>query len=102
MKPEVAVFTKDRPATKADFWNAFRGRRGFVSVQVDVARSVIGANAPRYWERKGYLVTKENNKGELVYELTEAGKTHLLEGIKRYLKNHPNDRDSLKNLPRDF
>jgi hypothetical protein len=102
MKPQAAVFTKDRKATKAEFWKAFRGRRGFKAVQVDEAHAVIGTHAPRYWEKQGWLVAQENGRGELVYTLTEEGKDHLLTGISRFLKNHPSARTELQNLPRDL
>lgn len=100
MKPEIATFTKKRPVTKADIWGVFRGQRGFRQVQVDRAKAVIGANAPRYWERMGYMVSKTNRKDELVYELTEAGKRHLLEGMERYLRNHPAEKGDIPHLPK--
>lgn len=89
MKPEVAKFTTDRRVTKVEIWNTFRGPRGFRTAQVDVAKSIMGANAPKYWESKGYMVKKENSKGALVYALTSSGKKHLEDGVVRYIKAHP-------------
>lgn len=98
MKPKVKVFSKDKPVTKLQLWNCFRGQRGFVAVQVDTAHSIIGLNAPRYLKKKEYLevITR---RGEELYSLTEDGRKWLLEGFSRYLKNHPGDRAKAKNVP---
>lgn len=89
MKPEVKVFSKDAPCTKLDIWQAFRGPKGFIAnVPVAEAQSVIGANVPRVMEREGRLY-KHELRGVEYYSLTEEGEEWLLEGMQRYLKNHP-------------
>jgi hypothetical protein len=98
MKPAVKVFTKDNPVTKLDLWNCFRGHRGFINIQVDTAKSLIGENSPRYLTSKGYLGVVERKNVEY-YSLTTAGAKWLLDGFKRYLKNHPLDRKKAKHLP---
>lgn len=88
MIPEIKRFTKDNPCTKIDIWNCFYGKRGFIKVSVVEARSKIGVNAPRVMEGNAYLVRK-NAATMDYYELTELGKEWLVNGVKRYLKNHP-------------
>ena len=113
MKPEPAVFTKDKPCTKAELWRCFRAdphnKRGlevfrltspggFWSVQVDEAHAIIGKNAPRYMESKGYLVVDRTPRSEF-YRLTPAGEDWLINGIKAYAKNHPVEAAKLPYLP---
>lgn len=98
MKPEVAKFTRDRPVTKLQLWNTFYGERGFRAVQVDAAKAEIGANAPRYLLRKGYI--KEIDTGAVLsYTMSEIGKKWLTQGIVRYLNNHPADRGKVNFIP---
>lgn len=99
MKPEVRVFTKDRPVNKADLWACFRrGPRGFATVQVDEAHAVIGKNAPRYLETKQYLVVDRTPQGD-TYRLTPLGEVWLTAGIKAYVKNHPAEAEDIQFLP---
>lgn len=100
-KPPVAEFTRDNPCTKLHIWNCFRGRRGFVRVQVDEAKAQIGANAPRVMERNGRLVQVSSTKADY-FELTDDGKKWLLQGFGRYLKNHPDHRSRAKHIPKDL
>lgn len=89
MKPVPAIFTKDNPVTKRELWACFRrSLRGFATVQVDDAHAIIGLNAPRYLERKEYLV-KHTAAGGDFYKLTPLGEEWLASGIKAYAKNHP-------------
>ena len=98
MKPTVKQFTKDKPCTKLDIWNCFRSRRGFIPAQVNAAKSIIGANAPRVMEQhKRVRVTSRSNVD--YYELTAEGKKWLVRGIKNYVRNHPGDRSKAKHLP---
>jgi hypothetical protein len=98
MKPQVAVFTKDNPCTKIHIWNCFRGQRGFRRAQVDEARAVIGANAPRGMIAQGRL--ERVSKGNVdYYQLTEAGKKWLYQGMQNYLRNHPDRRPEAQSLP---
>lgn len=99
MKPKVAVFTKDNPCTKKDLWCCFkRERNGFSKVQVDDAHSIIGVNAPRYMEQKGYLVCSKQDSGDF-YCLTPDGSRWLIDGIQRYVKNHPSERGDIQFYP---
>ena len=89
MKPEVAVFTKERPVNKVDLWYCFRrSPSAFAVVQVDAAHAIIGKNAPRYLEKKGYLERRASKQAEH-YALTKTGEAWLGAGIKAYAKNHP-------------
>ncbi len=90
MKPEVKVFSRESPCTKLEIWNCFRNKRsaGFVRVPVPEAQAQIGANVPRVMEREGRLVSVVAGQVQY-YVLTEEGEDWLLEGFKRYLKNHP-------------
>jgi hypothetical protein len=88
MKPEVKIFDRENPCTKLDIYNCFRGRRGWLSVQVDVAHSDIGINAPRVMERDGKIVKVKTAKGDF-YELTDYGMEWLDKGIRSFLRNHP-------------
>jgi hypothetical protein len=98
MKPQPAKYTRERPVRKVELWNCFYGRRGFKSVQVDAAKAIIGANAPRYLLRKEYI--EEIDTGEVLsYNLTEVGKRWLTDGMVRYLRNHPLDRAKLNYFP---
>ena len=67
---------------------------GGEGVQVDEAHSLIGKNAPRYLESKGYLVKISNHAGDY-YKLTASGESWLIRGIESYLKNHPSERSSV-------
>jgi len=98
-KPEIAVFDRQNPCTKVEIWNCFHGRTGFKRVQVDVAKSVIGANVPRVMEREGRLVVEKGKKEDL-FILTPVGEVWLTEGIKRYLKNHPAEVADVKYPPK--
>lgn len=101
MKPTVAKFTRDNPCTKLHIWNTFRGRRGFLPVQVTEAQAQIGANAPRVMERKGYLIRERGDRAD-VYILTPSGEDWLTEGMQRYLKNHPAEEENANHLPRSW
>lgn len=101
MKPEPRVFDKGSPCTKLEIWNCFRGRRGWLSVQVDVAHSMIGVNVPRVMERDGKLIKVTTAKGDF-YELTDYGHDWLLAGIKSFVRNHPSRVDELQYpIPQD-
>lgn len=101
MKPEIKVFTKDSPCTKADLWRCFRERNEFVMVPVPIAHSIIGVNVPRGLEAKGRM-TVEKDHGTDYYCLTEEGEEWLLAGMQRYLKNHPAEIPNTKYLPRSW
>lgn len=99
MRPEPAQFTKDNPVRKTDLWRCFRrSSRGFATVQVDEAHSIVGKNAPRYMEAKGYLLKQSGPAGDF-YKLTADGETWLTRGIESYVKNHPAERDTIAHLP---
>lgn len=88
MKPQPRVFTKDRPCTKLEIWEAFRGPNGFVRVPVVEAQAIIGVNVPRVMEREGRLVI-ETVRGVEYYVLTDEGEGWLLAGFTSYTRNHP-------------
>lgn len=88
MKPPVAVFTRQNPCTKFHIWQCFRGPKGFVSVEVAHAQSIIGANVPRVMEREGRLVL-QNRRSVDYYVLTETGKEWLVKGMTSFVRNHP-------------
>lgn len=91
MKPEAAVFTREKPVTKVELWNCFRvSERAFRAVQVDAAHAKIGKNAPRYLEKKGYVVKNTTARADY-YTLTPEGEEWLIRGIKAYAKNHPSE-----------
>lgn len=99
MKPTVAKFTKQRPVNKGDIWRALRGRRQYrKSTQIDAVHAVIGLNAPRNMLVNGYLVKSVHGKAD-VYILTESGKEWLTKGVIAFLRNHPDQRDELQNVP---
>ena len=97
-KPSVKVFTKEHPCTKLDLWNAFRGKRGFIRQQVDVAYSFIGKNAPRNMLIQGYaeVVTTRNID---YLRLTGEGEEWLMKKFTRQLPQHPEWYAAVKNLP---
>lgn len=101
MKPPVAVFSKEKPCSKLQIWNAFRGRRAFGSVLVVDAQAQIGVNVPRIMEREGRLVRREV-AGQDIYTLTPDGEGWLFAGMQAYLKNHPADVEKANFLPRGF
>ena len=94
MKPEVRTFSRDNPCTKKDLWQCFRGPAGYRRVQVSVAHSQIGVNAPRVMERQGYLVKNATPQGDFL-ALTESGRQWLEKGIRAYVKNHPAERGEI-------
>ena len=98
-KPEVRVFTKDSPCSKLDIWNTFRTRRGFKRVQVDEAKSHIGANAPKNMLKHGYVEVVDVKNVEC-YELTEDGKDWLKTGIAGFVKRHPDEASDAVYLPK--
>ena len=100
MKPEPKRFTKDNPVRKTDIWRCFRKSDSFRSVQVDMAYHLIGKNAPRYMEKKGYLVRENQARGDY-YTLTSSGEEWLTKGIIAHLKNHPADKSLITELPQD-
>ncbi len=99
MKPEVRVFTKQKPCTKKDIWNCFRGPGAFLKVQTDNAHALVGVNVPRVMERQGYLVKESLPKGDY-YSLTSMGQVWLENGIKSFLRNHPAEAKNVRNMPR--
>lgn len=94
MKPEVKTFTRENPCTKRDLWECFRGPTGFRRVQVSVAQSQIGVNAPRVMERNGHIVKNETPQGDF-YTMTPLGRDWLERGIRAYVKNHPSERSEV-------
>lgn len=99
MKPEAAQFTRDQPVTKRELWSCFRrSHNGFATVQVDEAHAVIGKNAPRYMEQKGYLIREATTRGDF-YAITALGGEWLVSGIKAYAKNHPAERPDIEFFP---
>lgn len=89
MKPKVKKFTKDEPCTKAHLHNCFADADGnYQPVQVNIAKSIIGANAPRHMADKGYVVI-ETVDNETVYKLTDSGQQWLLDGVRQWRKLHP-------------
>lgn len=97
MKPETRTFTKENPCTKKDLWHCFRTAAGFQKVQVGIAHSLIGVNAPRVMERNGYLVKETLPTGDF-FSLTPFGRLWLEKGIHAYLKNHPAEQSAVKFL----
>lgn len=91
MKPMVKQFSRDQPCTKLEIWNCFKGRRGWRRVQVDIAHSKVGINAPRYMLKQGYLTVGENRQVEY-YSVTRKGQDWLWTKFRSYLINHPEDR----------
>jgi hypothetical protein len=100
-KPAVRVFTKDEPCSKLDLWNCFKARRGFKSPQVDEAKAIIGANAPKNMLRLGYVEVVEI-KGADCYQLTEEGEEWLVAGIKGFVVRHPDRASEAVHLPRSL
>jgi len=101
MKPEVKVFSRDEPCTKLNIWNAFKGVRGWKRVQVDVAHSIVGLNAPKNMLSNSYI--EKGVKGaEEYYYLTEIGKEWLTIKFRNYLLTHPDKRKLALNLPKSF
>lgn len=99
MKPPVKKFDRANPCTKVELWNAFRGRRTFrKSVQVAVAHSIIGVNAPRNMLAKGYVEVVES-RGVESYALTEDGAAWLTKGLQNFLKRHPERVEDARNVP---
>lgn len=94
--PVVKVFTRENPCTKADIWECFVGDRGFRSVSIPIARSIIGANTPRYLDREGYISVSRVRNTDF-YTLTEKGKRWLIDGVRSYIRNHPSEANSVKN-----
>lgn len=99
MKPEVKTFARGGTVTKADFWKAFRGERGFVGRPIAEVQSIVGANAPKYWLKQEYLEIYTDRDGADCYKLTAEGREHLMKGIVRHLELHPEDRRGLRHLP---
>ena len=99
MKPEPKQFDKQNPCTKFDLWQCFRGKRGFVRVQIDEAHAIIGLNAPRNMRYHGYVQMVEVRNVEY-YELTSLGRAWLMEGFHRYIKAHPERMTEVKYLPK--
>lgn len=90
MRPEPAKFTKANPCTKRELWSCFRHASGYHTVQVDAAHAIIGLNAPRYLESRGYLLKERRADGDY-YRLTAVGRAWLERGIRAYVKNHPTE-----------
>lgn len=88
MKPEVAVFSKSKPVSKVEIYNAFTNNGRYVDRSVAEAQATIGANAPKYLIKKG-LVTMRTIGGVDTYSLTKEGRLWLIDGITRYLTLHP-------------
>lgn len=99
MKPHVAVFSRTDPVTKLELWLCFKRKAvGFAEVQVDIAHSVIGLNAPRYMEKQGYLIKDKRKDGDF-YVITQLGEEWLTRGILAYAKNHPSEATDIRFLP---
>ena len=102
MKPQPKKFTRGNICTRRLIWNCFRGRRGFVPVQVAIVESQIGINVPADMivQRRLYLFYESTDQGEAeYYELTESGEEWLLKGIVGHLKLHPDEYATTNNLP---
>lgn len=88
----VRVFTKAAPCNKIDIWNTFRGRRGFITVPVTVAKgnqeegTGIGEHVPGHLVRAG-RAEYVTSKGEECIRLTEEGKAWLSKGTETYIRN---------------
>jgi hypothetical protein len=98
MRPDVKVFTRDNPCTKKDLWACFTNALGFIQPTVTEAHSVIGTHAPRYMERKGFLVVERTAQTDR-YALTPTGMAWLEKGIASYAKNHPAEVQYIPNYP---
>ena len=99
MRPDVRVFSRDAPCTKAEIWECLvQGPGKYSQVQVDVAHSIIGKNVPRVMESNSYLRVVHTATGDY-YQLTDTGELWLLHGILSYVKNHPESVKTLKFLP---
>lgn len=101
MKPEPAKFTRENPCTKLHLWKCFRGKRGWKQVQVDVAHSIIGVNAPKYLLRKRYAKLVQTPQEDR-YALTDEGKEWLEHKFKNYLYRHPEAVKEVSVYPKGF
>jgi len=95
---EIKVFTRDNPCTKVDLWNCFYQGGTFAARPVLETRGEIGLHAPKYLRKHGYatLVSRGNIDA---YVLTKAGQQWLVDGVKRHLELHPEDRALLVEYP---
>ncbi len=96
-------FTKDRPCSKIEIWNAFYGpgaqRAGGVgATDIVRARAIIGRHVPRALVMASRAHEMEKS-GEHLLVLTAVGDEWLKKGIRRYLLNHPERLDEAENLP---
>lgn len=98
MKPEIRIFTKDSPCSKADLWRCFHPYRSFATVPIAEAQAIIGANAPRGMEQHKRLQRVEV-RGVECYRLTSSGEAWLIAGMLGYAKNHPLEALQINNLP---
>lgn len=88
MIPTIRKFTRNDRCTKLHIWNLFRGRCRFQAVRVAVAHSQIGVNVPRDMESAGRLTVNRTATGDY-YVLTDDGAQWLIDGMRRYIRNHP-------------
>ena len=99
--PQPKVFTKDRPCSKVEIWNCFRGPRNWRSRPIVDARAVIGCNVPNVLIKAGRARMSSSGRVDTI-ALTEEGREWLKTGLKRYLVNNPQRASEAKNLPKDM
>lgn len=100
---EEISFSKDRPCSKVEVWNAFHGdgaitHGGMPATDLARARAIIGRHVPRALRKQGRAFEVES-QGQYLLVLTEGGDSWLRTGTLRYLKNHPERVDEVENLP---
>ncbi len=101
MKPEIKEFSREKPCTKVDIWNTFRGPNGFLRVPVVLVQSKIGVNVPRVMVRGGRLLKKLVSNVDYYY-LTASGEQWLSEGLLGVVKRHPEFLDSINHHPKEW
>lgn len=94
----AAQFTRDKPCGKVELWNCFRQGGKYPPRPLVAVRAEIGANAPKYLLREGYMRQYEF-KGTDYYCLTPSGVSWLEKGIARHCELHPEDARMCKERP---
>jgi len=78
MKPLPKVFTKQKQVTKKEIYDCFIVNNQPQEVQIDVAYSKVGVNAPRIMIRKKRMVRLNLSHGDF-FKLTPEGFKWLAE-----------------------
>ena len=101
---EDRKFSKERPCSKIEIWNAFYGTGsvkladGSRSTDLSRARSIIGRHVPRVMctEGRAEYATVD---GEDHICLTMRGEVWLRVGLERYIENNPDRKHEVENPP---